>query len=54
MNDVSRAFFEAPTKTNICIELPEEERIEGQDDVGILDYSLPTEPEMLQRTFRPR
>ena len=40
LNDVSRAFFEAPVKRNLCIELPEEERIEGQDDVGILDYSF--------------
>ena len=24
INDVSRAFFEAPIKRNVCIELPEE------------------------------
>ena len=42
VNDVARAFFEAPTKREICIELPEEDRSEEEDDdmVGFLEMSL--------------
>ena len=41
--DVSRAFFEAPAKRDICVELPEEALTEGettQDTVGKLLASL--------------
>jgi len=40
INDVARAFFEAPAKRNLCVELPEEERREGLDEVGLLQQSL--------------
>ena len=40
LNDVSRAFFEAPAKRIICIEWPGEEWLQRQDDVVILDYSV--------------
>ena len=43
INDVSRAFFEAPMQRNLCIELPEEELCDherGQDLVGHLHQSL--------------
>ena len=43
INDVSRAFFEAPIGRNVCIELPEEDLEEGdhqQDLVGLLRQSL--------------
>ena len=43
INDVARAFFEAPVKRDICIELPEEDWVEedgDQDLVGILERSL--------------
>ena len=39
INDVARAFFEAPAKRNICVELPEEE-LQGEDCVGLLLQSL--------------
>ena len=43
VNDISRAFFEAPIKRDVCIELPEEgmtlEDVE-QDMVGQLEMSL--------------
>ena len=39
VNDVARAFFEAPARRTICAELPEEETHEG-DDVGLLLQSL--------------
>ena len=43
INDVARAFFEAPVKRNICIELPVEDRSEKDirdDNVGVLWLSL--------------
>ena len=43
VNDVARAFFEAPMKRKLCIELPEEDLEEGeyeQDLVGLLLMSL--------------
>ena len=43
INDVSRAFFEAPAKRNICVELPKEDRTEmdiRHDKVGHLRMSL--------------
>ena len=43
INDVARAFFEAPVKREICIELPEEDwepGDEGFDLVGLLEMSL--------------
>ena len=39
VNDVVRAFFEAPARWTICVELPQEETHEG-DDVGLLPHSL--------------
>ena len=39
VNDVSRAFFEAPMRRNVCIELPSEEQ-GGKDEVGWLQMSL--------------
>jgi len=41
VNDVARAFFEAWTERDICIELPDEDREEGEGDmVGKLQKSL--------------
>ena len=43
INDVSRAFFEAPAKRNICVELPKEDKTEmdiRHDQVGHLRMSL--------------
>ena len=43
MNDIARAYFEAPVKRPICIELPEEDLEEGEtqeDMVGELKKSL--------------
>ena len=43
INDVSRAFFEAPATRNICVELPKEDRTEPDvrhDKVGHLRMSL--------------
>jgi hypothetical protein len=39
INDVARAFFEAPVKRNICVELPAEEGARS-DEVGRLKQSL--------------
>ena len=39
INDVARAFFEAPVKRNICVELPPEEGARP-DEVGRLRKSL--------------
>ena len=37
VNDVARAFFEAPARRLICVELPEEARGQsGDDEVGLL------------------
>ena len=41
--DVSRAFFEAPAKRDLCVELPEEALAAGEtvaDTVGKLKASL--------------
>ena len=43
INDVSRAFFEAPARREVCIELPDEEfeiPQDGNDYVGYLEKSL--------------
>ena len=43
LNDVSRAFFEAPAKRNICIEMPKEDMTESDirhGKVGHLRMSL--------------
>ena len=41
LNDVARAFFEAPMTRTVCVELPEEARAKGEDDmVGLLKLSL--------------
>ena len=40
VNDVARAFFEAPARRTICVELPEEEETHEGDDVGLLLQSL--------------
>ena len=39
INDVARAYFEAPVRRKVCIELPEEEGAES-DEVGLLQMSL--------------
>jgi hypothetical protein len=38
--DVSRAFFFAPIEDTIFVELPEEDREEGKDEVAKLNFSL--------------
>jgi hypothetical protein len=38
--DVSRAFFYAPIDGLIYVELPEEDREEGEDEIAELNYSL--------------
>ena len=43
INDVARAFFEAPVKRDVCVELPEEalsEKEKEMDLVGKLEMSL--------------
>ena len=43
LNDVSRAFFEAPMQRNLCIELPDEVMTaedRRKDMVGLLKQSL--------------
>ena len=43
INDVARAFFEAPVKRKIAVELPEEEKAKygiKDDEVGVLQMSL--------------
>ena len=41
INDVARAFFEAKATRTICIELPEEDKGFGEEDmVGLLGKSL--------------
>ena len=42
LNDVARAFFEAPMTRMVCVELPEEAFAEGdeRDTVGLLQLSL--------------
>ena len=41
VNDVSRAFFEAPVKREVCVEIPDEAKEEGEGDVvGLLKMSL--------------
>ena len=43
INDVARAFFEAPATRDICVELPEEAKTEEdvkEDNVAILEKSL--------------
>ena len=43
INDVVRAYFEAPVKRDICIELPQEDLEEGESNenlVGLLEMSL--------------
>ena len=32
VNDVARAFFEAPVRRAVCVELPPEQREEGKDE----------------------
>ena len=38
--DVSRAFFYAPVEKQIFVELPNEDKCEGKDEVAELNYSL--------------
>ena len=39
-SDVARAFFEAPMQRNLCVELPDEAKNEGEEDmVGWLHQS---------------
>ena len=43
VNDVSRAFFEAPAVRQVCVELPDEDRTQADksaDNVGHLKMSL--------------
>ena len=43
VNDVARAFFEAPAMRNVCIEIPKEDLTEADklhDKVGHLKLSL--------------
>ena len=41
VNDVARAFFEADMRKELCVELPDETRVEGEGDmVGYLVKSL--------------
>ena len=43
INDVARAFFEAPAVRNVCVELPKEDKSEADvrhDKVGHLRMSL--------------
>ena len=40
LNDVARAFFEAPVQRLVCVELPPEARVDGEDCVGFLQKSL--------------
>ena len=43
INDVARAFFEAPMRRELCVELPNEARLEGierREAVGLLELSL--------------
>ena len=43
INDVARAFFEAPAVRNVCVEIPKEDRAEADvrhDKVGHLRMSL--------------
>ena len=40
VSDVARAFFEAPMKRLVCVELPPEARVDGADQVGLLQKSL--------------
>ena len=40
VNDVARAFFEAPGGRVVCVELPPEARKPGLDEVGLLQKSL--------------
>ena len=37
VNDVARAYFEAKVERKIAIELPDEDKVEGQDMVGIFE-----------------
>ena len=43
VNDVARAFFEAPATRNVCFEIPKEDKAEADvrhDKVGHLRMSL--------------
>ena len=43
VNDVARAFFEAPARRSVCIEIPKEDLTEADkrhDKVGHLQMSL--------------
>ena len=40
VNDVSRAYFCAPARRQVFVELPAEDKEEGQDLVGELNYSM--------------
>ena len=40
VNDISRAFFHAPSTRLIYVELPDEDKTAGRDEVGRLNMSL--------------
>lgn len=40
VNDVSRAYFCAPARRQVFVELAEEDKIDGEDMIGELNYSM--------------
>ena len=40
VNDVSRAYFSAPARRQVLVELPQEDTHEGEDMVGELNFSM--------------
>ena len=40
VNDIARAYFEAPISRTVAVELPDEDKSDGQDMVGLLQKSL--------------
>ena len=40
VNGIARAYFEAPISRTVTVELPDEDKSDGQDMVGLLQKSL--------------
>ena len=40
VNDVSRAYFSAPARRQVFVELCEEDAVAGEDMIGELNYSM--------------
>ena len=40
VNDIARAYFEAPISRTVAVELPDEDKSDGHDLVGVLQKSL--------------